>query len=192
MKSILKKILCKNNIDPFKELEDKGLKIAESTKKSMHGPQGIDSMFPWLIEIGEKCKISTQVCILAHDASTSSHVGMLKIGAVKIGNNVFIGHKTTILCGVTIGDNVIIGSNSLVNRDLKSNYVYAGVPAKPICTIGEYSRKRKKEIDSKPIFNKDWTYWKNNSTPEEKNEMKLKLAQSKIGYINVCINDFQS
>lgn len=84
----IKRLFRKSNFDPFKELEDKGLKIAESTKKSMHSPQGIDALFPWLIEIGEKCKISTQVCILAHDASTSSHAGMLKIGMVKIGNNV--------------------------------------------------------------------------------------------------------
>lgn len=53
-------------------------------------------------------------------------------GAIKIGNNVWIGDKATILGGVTIGDNVIIGANSVVTHDVPSNCVAAGNPAKII------------------------------------------------------------
>ena len=51
-------------------------------------------------------------------------------GEVKIGNNVWIGDKVTILGGVTIGDNVIIAANSVVTKDVPSNSVVAGLPAK--------------------------------------------------------------
>ncbi len=46
--------------------------------------------------------------------------------------NVWIGANTTILKGVTIGENTVVGAMSLVNKDLHSNTVYAGIPAKKI------------------------------------------------------------
>lgn len=46
--------------------------------------------------------------------------------------NVWIGANTTILKGVTIGENTVVGTMSLVNKDLLSNTVYAGIPAKKI------------------------------------------------------------
>lgn len=64
-------------------------------------------------------------------------------GAIIIGNNVYIGRKTTILKNVTIGDNVIIGYGSLVTKNIPANSVAAGVPAKVICTIDEYYERRK-------------------------------------------------
>lgn len=169
--------------DPFKDLEDRGLKIAESTKKRMHSPGGIDRMFPWLIEIGENCGISTDVVILAHDASTSFTNGYTKMGRVSIGNNVMIGQGTTILCGVTIGDDVIIGANSLVCKDIASNSVYAGNPAKYICSFSEFREKHAREIERVPVFEHDWHYWSRQATAEEKNEVIELLKESKVGYI---------
>lgn len=52
--------------------------------------------------------------------------------------------KTTILKGVTIGNNVIIGANSLVNKDIPDDVVVAGNPAKIIMSLDEYYQKRKK------------------------------------------------
>ena len=53
-------------------------------------------------------------------------------GPVAIGNNVWIGDKASILGGVHVGDNVIIGANSVVTKDIPSNTIVAGVPAKII------------------------------------------------------------
>ena len=50
-------------------------------------------------------------------------------GEIVIGNNVWIGDKATILAGVHIGDNVIIGANSVVTHDVPSNSMWAGNPA---------------------------------------------------------------
>src|SRR5438874_1500562 len=51
---------------------------------------------------------------------------------VDIGNNVWIGYGACILRGVTVGDNAIIGTNSVVTRDVPANAVVAGLPAKII------------------------------------------------------------
>ena len=56
-------------------------------------------------------------------------------GEVKIGLNVWIGDKVTILGGVTIGDNVIIAANAVVTKDVPSNSIAAGIPAKVVKTL---------------------------------------------------------
>lgn len=53
-------------------------------------------------------------------------------GEVVIGNNVWIGDKATILAGVTIGDNVVVAANAVVTKDIPSNTIVAGCPAKII------------------------------------------------------------
>jgi acetyltransferase-like isoleucine patch superfamily enzyme len=52
-----------------------------------------------------------------------------------IGNNVWIGSNSTILPGVVIGDNSIIGAGSVVTKNVPSNVIVAGVPAKVIKKI---------------------------------------------------------
>lgn len=52
--------------------------------------------------------------------------------AAKIGNNVTIGSGAKIIGEVDIGDNVIVGANAVVVKDIGSNVIVAGVPAKVI------------------------------------------------------------
>lgn len=49
---------------------------------------------------------------------------------VKIGDNVWIGEKSTILKGVTIGNGSIVACNSVVTHDVEENTVVAGNPAR--------------------------------------------------------------
>ena len=56
-------------------------------------------------------------------------------GEIIIGKNVWIGDKVTIVGGVNIGDNVIIGANSVVTHDVPSNSIIAGIPAKVIKSL---------------------------------------------------------
>ena len=53
-------------------------------------------------------------------------------GPITIGNNVWIGINVTVIGPVTIGDNVVIGAGSVVLKDIPSNAIAAGVPAKVI------------------------------------------------------------
>lgn len=66
-------------------------------------------------------------------------------GKVVIGSNIYFGRDVTVLKGVTIGDNCIIGLGSIVTKDIPSNSVACGAPAKVLCSIEEYYEKRKKQ-----------------------------------------------
>ena len=54
---------------------------------------------------------------------------------IRIGDRVWVGANCTILAGVTIGDDVVIAAGSLVNKDVPSNSIVAGVPARWIRSI---------------------------------------------------------
>ena len=103
----------------------------------------IDPSHCFLITIGNNVTLSSKVHILAHDASTKVHLGYTKVGRVKIGNNVFVGACSIILPGISIGDNSIIGGGSVVTKNIPSNEVWAGNPAKFICSKDEYLKKYK-------------------------------------------------
>ena len=65
----------------------------------------------------------------------------------KIGNNVFVGMRTTILMGAEIGDNVIVGAGSIVSGKIPSNCVCAGNPARVICSLDEHKEKLKRNFN---------------------------------------------
>ena len=54
---------------------------------------------------------------------------------IKVGSNVWIGGNVCVMPGVTIGDNVVIGAGSVVNKDIPSNCVAVGNPCKVIKEI---------------------------------------------------------
>ncbi len=102
---------------------------------------------PYLISIGNHVCI-TGATFITHDGAVWVIKGLkpdvkdiVAYGKITIKDNVFIGKNTTILRGVTIGENTVVGACSLVNKSLEPNSVYAGVPAKRICSIDEYAEK---------------------------------------------------
>lgn len=151
IKEIVKKILYREKADSNsyeKHLRKLGVRIGDRTVIYVPTKTCIDITRPWLIEIGNDVKITEGVTILTHgyDWSVLQNVyGEIlgSAGKVKIGNNVFIGMKTTILKNVEIGNDVIIEANSLVNKNIPSNVVVAGNPARIIMSIDEYYQKRK-------------------------------------------------
>ena len=52
-----------------------------------------------------------------------------------IGSDIWIGARVTILSNVIVENNIVIGAGSLVNKNLESGFIYAGVPARKIKTI---------------------------------------------------------
>lgn len=113
-------------------------------KKGTHvGLGSIDGMFPLLAHVGKNCIFAPSVMILTHDASYYLHTGEYRIAPVHIGDNCFIGYGVIIMPGVNVGNNVVIGAGSVVTRDIPSDTVAAGVPARVICAISEYLDKRK-------------------------------------------------
>jgi len=96
--------------------------------------------------------LAPRVHILAHDASTFTFLGKTRVGNVQIGNDVFIGASAIVLPGVTIGNRVIVGAGSIITKDIPSNSVAVGNPARVICTLDEYIEKEKARMSNENIF----------------------------------------
>ena len=90
------------------------------------------------ITIGDNCIMASDVTIVSHNHGTNPELELpyrdqkLTVAKVKLGNNVWVGDKVTILAGVVIGDNCVIGAGSVVNRSFPENCMMAGVPARII------------------------------------------------------------
>lgn len=127
-------------------------------------------LYPELIHIKNNVRLAAGVSLIPHDMihamlnnkEDNKHMFggysfQEHMGCILIEDNVFVGANSTILAGVRIGSNCVIGAGSLVNKDLEGGYIYAGVPAKRICPfedfvakrmVEEYPRKYKRTGDS--------------------------------------------
>lgn len=86
----------------------------------------LDKTNPKDIYIDDDSFIAVGVIILTHDYCRSLYK------KTYIGKKCFIGARSIILPGVSIGDHVIVGAGSVVTKDIKSNCIVAGNPAKII------------------------------------------------------------
>lgn len=101
--------------------------------------------------VGDNCCICKGVTILAHDSSLSTITDfpvLCKITTIK--NNVYIGTNATIMSGVTVGENSIIGACSVVTKNIPSNEVWAGNPAKFIKTLEQFHAEKQAELSTNP------------------------------------------
>lgn len=92
------------------------------------------------------------------------HKHKILYGAIKVGNNVFIGSRTIILPETRIGNNVIIGAGSIVKGNIESNGIYAGIPAKRIGNFDDFIHSRKTfsyENEKINTFEYAWESFKN-------------------------------
>ncbi|EOX8377655.1 DapH/DapD/GlmU-related protein [Salmonella enterica] len=83
------------------------------------------------ISIGNNTAIGPNVVLttVTHPISPDRRPKETICASINIGNNVWIGANSTILPGVSIGDNSVIACNSMVNADVPPNTLYAGTPA---------------------------------------------------------------
>jgi maltose O-acetyltransferase len=90
------------------------------------------------VRIGDSCFIAPGVHIYTatHPIHPLERTSGAEYGKpVTIGDNVWIGGRAVINPGVTIGDNVVIASGAVVTKDVPSNVVVGGNPAKIIKSI---------------------------------------------------------
>lgn len=140
-----------------KFLIKQGARIGKGTR--LFGNTAALGSEPYLIEIGEDCAFASGTRFITHDGGIKvlnslgkfkkdgKNILMDKIAPIKIGNNVYTGMQTIIMPGVTIGDNVVIGAYSVVTKNIPSNSVVAGVPAKVICSLEEYYQKSLSKVE---------------------------------------------
>lgn len=139
---------------PIKYARKKGVRIGVGNSFVDHPNFGSE---PYLITIGNYNRLSFECVFVTHDGGrwVLDHLypddrPFLKYGAIHIGNNNFIGARTLINPGVTIGDNNVVAANSVVTKDIPSNEVLGGIPARFMMTIEDYKNKL---IDNKNNFN---------------------------------------
>lgn len=91
-----------------------------------------------IVKIGRNCSISHNVRIYTYNLDPISVIKEQKSqqnsksGDVIIGDNCWIGANVFIKENVTIGNNCVISANSLVTRNIPSNSIAMGVPAKVV------------------------------------------------------------
>lgn len=133
----------------IKYLRKKGCIIGENCVFRNVKTARIDITRPSLIEIGNNVDMNHNFQIMSHDWAAGVfrnvyHNILPSSGKVKIGNNIYFATDVIVLKGVTIGDNCVIAAGSIITKDIPSNSVAAGVPAKVICSLEEYYQKREK------------------------------------------------
>ena len=112
------------------KLRLKGYNIPYST--IIEGSVLLDKLYPNGIHIGENTLVASFVTILSHDHCKRVGNNQPFLVDTFIGKNCFIAVGAIILPGVKIGDEVIVGAGAVVTKDVPSNCVVAGNPAKII------------------------------------------------------------
>lgn len=94
----------------------------------------LDKINPAGIFIGSNTLVGSGTTILSHEHVYRQKNGSCFVTDTTIGKKCFIGVKSIICPGVKIGDECIIGAGSVVTKDIPSNSMAAGVPARIIKT----------------------------------------------------------
>jgi acetyltransferase-like isoleucine patch superfamily enzyme len=148
----LKKILCPimllyskicRFIDPVAYARKSGVKIGKNCRL-----YSVDfGTEPYMVTLGDHVS-ATNTRFITHDGGVwvfrEKEPEMDIFAPTKVGNNVFFGMEVLVMPGVTIGNNVVIGAGAIVTKDIPSNCVAVGIPAKPVKSLDEYYEKVKK------------------------------------------------
>ncbi len=107
----------------FKLKRIKKVDIGEDV--TIHRHCKIDGANPRGVHIGDRARLAARSIVFSHDY----YGGNMHVDTY-IGKQSIIGYAAIILPGVKIGDNVIVGAGSVVSKDVPSNCIVAGNPAK--------------------------------------------------------------
>ena len=110
--------------------------IVEIGRKTVMGQECTISAYQ-RVRIGEQCVIADRAMFIDFDHGVVEVDRPIRLQGiykrdVEVGSNVWIGYGACVLRGVRVGDNSIVGTNSVVTRDVPANAVVAGVPARVI------------------------------------------------------------
>lgn len=157
IKRVLKKLMLRlRGWSDIEDLKARGMNVGDGCW--FGDGCSFDYSFPHLISIGNNVTLSHNVDLIVHDASLQKGLRVTRLGLIKIGDNAFLGANSTVLPGVTIGDGAVVGAGSLVNRDIPTEEVWGGCPARFICTVYELKSKHELLLKSCRKFDSSYTY----------------------------------
>jgi acetyltransferase-like isoleucine patch superfamily enzyme len=87
------------------------------------------------VSIGRECIVADRVMLIDFDHGVVETERPIRVQGiykrdVRVGNNVWVGYGAAFLRGVTVGDNAVVGTYSVVGKDVPANAVVGGVPAR--------------------------------------------------------------
>ena len=112
--------------------------VVEIGAKTVLGQECTISAFQH-VSIGRECIVADRVMLIDFDHGVVEVERPIRLQGiykrdVHVGNNVWIGYGACVLRGVTVGDNCVIGTNTVVTKDVPDNAVVAGAPARVLRT----------------------------------------------------------
>jgi acetyltransferase-like isoleucine patch superfamily enzyme len=115
----------------------------------------LDKVYPAGIHIGAHTLVGSHTVILCHEHVKRDPQDARKpwVTHTYIGRNCFIGVRATILPGVRIGDEVIVGASTVVTKDIPSNCVVVGNPGRVVRTNNRMNDKAIMQNDPMPDVN---------------------------------------
>jgi acetyltransferase-like isoleucine patch superfamily enzyme len=110
--------------------------VVEIGDKTVFGQECTVSAYQ-RVRIGQQCVIADRAMFIDFDHGVAEVERPIRVQGIYkrdtvVGSNVWVGYGACVLRGVRVGDNAIIGTNSVVTKDVPANAVVGGVPAKVI------------------------------------------------------------
>lgn len=166
-------LIQKRVLSPINYARKCGMKIGSGCKINGNFNFGSE---PWLVEIENHVEISNNVTLITHDGATwcfreqPGYQYIIKYGKIVIHSNCFVGSNTVLLPGVEIGPDSIVGAGSVVTKSIPKGEIWAGNPARFICTLEDYQTKCKNNM---PAYDKEEYH-------RDKQKVVLELLQDRI------------
>ncbi len=111
---------------------------------------------PAYVRIGHNVHLSG-CTVFGHDGVVNMLAGLGdrlvdKVGAVTIGNDVFIGHQAVVMPGVRVGSFCVVAAGAVVTADVPDGSVVGGVPARVIGRTQDLRERIARETRELPWF----------------------------------------
>lgn len=134
-----------SNVEMWIEDDNNSIRIMSDT--SLVGKCHLACIEGTGIEIGENCMFSSQITMRTGDSHSitdrSTGERTNQSADIRIGNHTWIANSVTVLKGVRIADNCIVGTGAIVTKNIEEPYsLVAGVPAKVVKTGVDWLGKR--------------------------------------------------
>lgn len=101
---------------------------------------------PYLIKIGNHCRIASDVTFFTHGGLWSQrkkHGKLDYFGKIEIGDYTYIGEGVKLMPGIILGDDVIVGAGSIVTKSIPSGKIAAGNPARIVGETNNFVERMK-------------------------------------------------